>query len=87
MARLPLLRRFPVVLLAQAAMAARRHWNLLAPKERAELARIVRKSRGRPGNLTPREREQLRKLVIKLDLLTLGRTLAPFGRGLRRGRR
>jgi hypothetical protein len=87
MPRLPLLRRVPLIMLAQAAVAARRHWNLLEPHERAELARLVRASRGRPSNLTKRERDELRRVVAKLDLLTLGRTLAPFGRSIRRGRK
>jgi hypothetical protein len=79
MPRLPILRRVPIVLLAQAAVAARRHWNLLDPRERRELARLVRASKGRPDRLTKKEREELRRLVVKLDLLTLGRTLAGFG--------
>jgi hypothetical protein len=87
MPRLPFVRRIPLLMLVQAAMAARRHWGLLEPKERSELARLVKESKGRPGNLTKGERERLRRLVGKLDLLTLGRALAPFGGGLRRGRR
>jgi hypothetical protein len=43
----------------------RRSWERLSDRERRELARIVRKTRGRPGNLTPRERDELRRIVIK----------------------
>jgi hypothetical protein len=87
MPRFPLLRRVPVVILAQAAVALRDHWNLLDPKERRELARLVRDSKGRPANLTKRERDELRRLVGKLDVLTLGKRVAGFGGGARRRRK
>jgi hypothetical protein len=62
---------------------ARDHWERLTPGERAHLAALVRKSRGRPGNLTARERGDLRRLAAKLDLPGLGRSVAPVARGLR----
>ena len=37
----------------------------LTARERGELADILRKSRGRPGNLSDRERRRLRELVVK----------------------
>ena len=39
--------------------------------------------RGRPGNLTARERGDLRRLAAKLDLPALGRSVAPVARRLR----
>ena len=43
----------------------REGWERLSPRERAELGRLVRKTRGRPGNITPSEREELRRIVMK----------------------
>jgi hypothetical protein len=67
---------------------ARDHWEKLTPGERAHLSALVRKSRGRPGNLTARERGDLRRLAVKLDLPSMGRSVAPVARRLRgqRGR-
>ena len=45
----------------------------------------MRKSRGRWGNLTASERRDVRRLVAKLDLPTLGRNLAPVARRIRPG--
>ena len=65
----------------------REHWDKLTPGERAHLAALLRKSRARPGNLTPGERRDVRRLAAKLDLPALGRNLAPVARSLRpRGR-
>jgi hypothetical protein len=87
MPRFPLARRLPIVMLVQTALALRDHWNLLDPKERSELARLIKGSKGRPGNLTKKEREELRRIVGKLDVLTLGRRVAGFGGGARRRRK
>jgi hypothetical protein len=38
-------------------------WDRLTPHERHELNRLVRKSHGRPGNLTPAERDHVRKIL------------------------
>ncbi len=38
-------------------------WSALTPAERAELTHLVRASRGRPGALSPRDRDELRRLV------------------------
>ena len=66
-----------------ALVVAREHWDKLTPGERAHLAALLRKSRARPGNLTPAERRDVRRLAAKLDLPTLGRNLAPVARRLR----
>jgi hypothetical protein len=73
---------------ARAAVATKRHWDKLTPVERKQLVRLVRKSRGRPSNLSLRERNQLRRLVAKLELRRLGRDIAALASPLpRRGRR
>ncbi|HEU4978631.1 MAG TPA: hypothetical protein VFT42_07040 [Solirubrobacteraceae bacterium] len=84
MPRFPLARRVPILILAQAAMALRDHWNLLEAKERKELARLLKESKGRPGALSKKEREELRRIVGKLDVLTLGKRVAGFGGRRRR---
>jgi hypothetical protein len=43
----------------------RRSWENLTPSERAEIGRMLRKSKGRRGNLTERERDRLWTLVKK----------------------
>lgn len=75
----------PWLLVIQAAMAARDHWGVLTPDERTELARLLRVTRGRPSNLTVKEKSELRRLVGKLDLPGLGKDLVPLAS--KRGRR
>ena len=43
----------------------KRSWEKLTPSERAEIGRMIRKSKGRRANLTDRERDRLWKLVKK----------------------
>ena len=47
---------------------------------------LLRDSAGRPGNLSAKERKELRRLTHKLDLKGLTRELLPLARG-RRGKR
>jgi hypothetical protein len=83
------MKALPWAALLQAAVAAGRRWRALSEKDRARLTRLVRDSRGRLGNLSSKERNELRKLVRKLDLRGLGRdVLGPLrGRGRRKKRR
>jgi hypothetical protein len=81
--RLPARRAVPWAVLLELMVIARDHWGKLTPGERAHLSALVRKSRGRPGNLTARERADLRRLAAKLDLTGLGRSVAPVARRLR----
>jgi hypothetical protein len=62
--RIPL---FRVLAIAQVAMLVGEHVRKLSPGERRQLVALVRKARGRPGNLQPSEREELRSLVAKLE--------------------
>lgn len=86
MARLTRVRALPWAVLLELAVAAREQWNRLTPGERAHLTALVRKSRGRPGNLTAKDRQDLRRLVAKLEPGTLVRRAMPLGRRMR-GRR
>ena len=61
---------------AEAALATRRHLKNVEPGTTRRLRELVTKSKGRPSNLTAHERRELRKLVGKLDLRTLGRDVA-----------
>jgi hypothetical protein len=81
--RTPALRTIKWAVLFEALVVARDHWNKLTPGERAHLAALLRKSRARPGNLTPAERRDVRRLAGKLDLPSLGRNLAPVARRMR----
>jgi hypothetical protein len=83
-------RAFPwarLLAVAKAAVATKRHWDKLTPAERRSLARLVRQSRGRASNLSLRERNQLRRLVAKLELRRLGRDLAVLASPLSRPKR
>jgi hypothetical protein len=80
------LQAVPWVAVAQAGVVVTRHWRALSAKDRVRLAQLARKSRGRPGSLSLKERLELRRLVGKLDLKGMGRELLPLTRR-RRGRR
>ena len=84
MPRLTKLGRTPWLLALQAAVVAGQHWRALDEKDRHRLTTLLRDSRGWPGNLTSRERDELRKLAARLDLPGIGRDLLPLAR---RGRR
>lgn len=77
----------PWMLLIEAALVMRTHWSRLDDRDRRELARIVKKSHGLPNHLTKNERAELARLVRRLDLITAGRKLMPFGGGVRPSRR
>ncbi len=55
-------------IVVQAAAAVRRHFTQTPPEARARVQTLLRKSGGRPSNLTPGERR---------DLLTAARRLRP----------
>jgi hypothetical protein len=81
------LKALPWAAVAQVAVAAGRRWKGLSDKERARLAQLTRDSRGRLGNLSAKERSELRKLAGKLDLKGMGRELLPLARRGRSGRK
>jgi hypothetical protein len=69
-------RALPWLLLGQAVTILRDHWASLSPADRNRLAYLVRQSKGRPINLTVRERAELKNIVQRVDLQSLGRSLA-----------
>jgi hypothetical protein len=84
-ARIPGLKRIPIFKLlavAQVAMLAKRHLEELTPEERRRLFQLVQTSRGRKGNLSQTEREELARLVAKMEPRTFAGAaadqLSPF---------
>lgn len=76
-----------VFAVAQLALLARRHLALLEADERSRLARLVRESKGRPRkNLSANEREEMLRLVRKLEPGEFGRVAVGRVTGLRRRR-
>jgi hypothetical protein len=63
------MRRLPwariLALAAQLAREGQRRWRTLPEHERQEVTRLLRKSRGRPGQLTQAERSQVRDTVMR----------------------
>ncbi len=63
-----------ILAVAQVALLVRRHLKLLEADERSRLASLVAKSKGRPSrNLSANEREEMLRLVRKLEPGQLGR--------------
>ncbi|MTD42775.1 hypothetical protein GKE82_00255 [Conexibacter sp. W3-3-2] len=77
----------PWLLLAQAGLTANKHWKTLPVGDRERIAQLLKKSKGLPANLTPREREELRLLLGRLEVGSLARELVPFALKARRGKR
>jgi len=74
-------RALPWALLLQAGLVVGTRISELSEKDRARLTRLVRDSKGLPRNLSAKEREELRKLVAKLDVKGMGSDLLPLMRG------
>lgn len=56
-----------VMVVAELALIAKRHLDKLGPGEAGELRALLVKSKGKPGNLTARERSRIKELVSKLE--------------------
>src|SRR5829696_919110 len=68
--RIPGLKRIPVfklLAIAEVAMLTQQHFSRLDSQERRRLLELVQTSRGRKGNLTQREREELAALAAKME--------------------
>jgi predicted ArsR family transcriptional regulator len=66
-----------ILAIAQLALTAKRHLELLESDERSRLASLVKQSRGRPSkNLSANEREEMLRLVRKLEPANFGRAAA-----------
>jgi hypothetical protein len=76
----------PWLLMLQAAVVLGKRWSALSAKDRARLTRLLRQSRGRAGNLSVRERLELRRLARKLDVQGASRELLPLIRPGRKRR-
>jgi hypothetical protein len=66
----PGLRRLPILKLlavAELLVLARAHAAKLEPAEWRRMAELVRAGRGRPSNLTPRQRRELSSLIEKAE--------------------
>jgi len=76
----------PWLALLQASVILGERWRALSDKDRARLTRLMRESRGRLGNLSVKERDELRRLVGKLDLKGAGPELTALVRNTYRRR-
>jgi enhancing lycopene biosynthesis protein 2 len=73
----------------EVVVAVRNHVSdRLSSRERKRLLEIVRSSRGRPSNLSDRERKELRALLGKVEPGELAKKVAtsPFAGRMRRGK-
>lgn len=75
-----------VLILAEIALTIKRHLDLLDATEKRDLQRLVTKSKGRPSNLSRRERDRLGEIVGKLEPSDLAREAAQAAVPLRRKR-
>ena len=77
---IPRFRAIPWMLSLQAMVVANEHWRQLSERDRSRVLQLLRESRGWPGNLSTKERNELKRLVAKLDLPGVGRDLLPLAR-------
>lgn len=88
MASLLRVRTLPLTIVFQLAMAARKHWKRLEPKDRARLGELLKKSQGVPNKLSTKEREEVRTLVSKLEPAEFAKSIVPVARrAVMRGRK
>jgi hypothetical protein len=74
--RLPSPKAVPWALLLEAISITRDRWREgLSQRDRARLNALVRKSRGRRGNLSRRERDEVRELLGKVDFKAIGQDI------------
>jgi hypothetical protein len=78
---------------AEVVLAVRNHISgRLSEKERKRMLDIVRSSKGRPSNLSDRQRKELKALLAKTEPRELAKTVATsgfagrFAKGMRRHR-
>ena len=73
---------------AEVVVAVRNHVaDRLTSKERGRMLEIVRSSKGRPSNLSDRERKELRALLAKVEPADLAKKVATSPFAGRIGRR
>jgi hypothetical protein len=85
------LKALPWAALVQVGVAFGKRWRGLSERDRARLAQLTRErlrlQHGRLGNLSARERAELRKLLGKLDVKGMGREMVGQLRGTGRRKR
>jgi enhancing lycopene biosynthesis protein 2 len=75
---------------AEVVIAVRNHiTGRLTERDRKRMVEIVRSSKGRPSNLSNRERKELQALLAKVEPRQLAKTVATtgFAARFRRGRK
>ncbi len=68
--RLPYLKRLPIMrllALGEIAVLAKEHLDKLESHERRRLLALLRDGRGRPSNLSRRQRDELEALIAKIE--------------------
>ena len=79
LSRIPVVKKIPVarlIILAEVAMLAGEHVGRLSPRERRRVLELLRRGRGRPSNLSQRERGELAVLVAKAEPKLFARSVA-----------
>ena len=76
MPRLPGRRAIPWLVVLEILRASKAHWDELNPRDRMRLVELLRKSKGRASNLSAAERNELRAIARRLELLRFGRAAA-----------
>jgi hypothetical protein len=71
----------------QIANLAREHWQAVPREDRARMQSLLRKSHGKPSNLSNAERRELRSLLGALELPRLVRRSVVNAAGIRRRHR
>jgi len=64
------LRRMPaarLIVLGELLLLAREHLHKLEPQDRRRIVELVRRGRGRPRNLSERDRRELQRLIEKAE--------------------
>jgi len=56
-----------VLIAAEVVLTLKRHFDLLDVDEKGDLQRLLVKSKGKPSNLTKRERQRVLAIVDKFD--------------------
>lgn len=73
-----------IIAIAELALVAKRHLDKLGPGEVGELRNLLVKSKGRPNNLSSRERSRIQELVAKLEPGAFARSAASSAVPLKR---
>jgi hypothetical protein len=75
-----------MIAVAEVAMVLKRHLDKLGPGELGEMRTLLAKSKGRPSNLTPKERSRLSELVRKIEPAAFAKSAAVTAAPLRKKR-